>query len=216
MRARRPIRTPKIANFGFAKQLDADSGQTQSGTIMGTPSYMAPEQAAGRTHEVGPPADVYALGAILYDMLTGRPPFRGPTLLDTLEQVRSQEPVPPTRLQPRVPRDLETICLKCLVKSPAARYSTARDLADDLHRFLAGEPIHARPVSRREKLYRWCRRNPVLAGLILLAAVSLAIAVGAPSIMALQLIDALSKSDHDRKAKETALTDTYTEHFLAG
>ena len=202
--------TPKIADFGLAKQLDSDTGQTQSGAILGTPSYMAPEQASGRTHEVRPAADVYALGAILYDMLTGRPPFRGPSLMDTLEQVRSQEPVPPTRLQPRVPRDLETICLKCLHKAPAARYASARDLADDLRRFLNGEPILARPVTRREKLWRWCRRNPVLAGLSMLAAVSLVVAVVAPSIMAFRLNDALEDSDRDRKAKETALTDTFT------
>jgi serine/threonine protein kinase len=202
--------TPKIADFGLAKQLDSDSGQTQSGVIMGTPSFMAPEQAAGRTHEVGPPADTYALGAILYDMLTGRPPFRGPSLMDTLEQVRSQEPVPPTRLQPSVRRDLETICLKCLNKAPPARYASARELANDLRRFLAGEPIQARPVSRREKLWRWCRRNPVLAGLSSLAAVSLAVAVIAPSVMAFRLFDALDASDRDRKAKETALTDTFT------
>jgi hypothetical protein len=159
---------PKIADFGLAKQLDSDSGQTQSGSILGTPSYMAPEQAAGHTAEVGPPTDVYALGAILYAMLTGRPPFRGLTVMDTLEQVRSQEPVPPRRLQPGVPRDLETICLKCLRKPSAARYPTAHALADDLRRFCAGEPIHARPVGRQEKLWRWCRRNPVVAGLLAL------------------------------------------------
>jgi serine/threonine-protein kinase len=159
----------KITDFGLAKQLDTDSGQTQSGSILGTPSYMAPEQAAGLTHQVGPAADVYALGAILYESLTGRPPFRGQSVLDTVEQVRTQEPVPPSRLQPKVPRDLETICLKCLRKEPARRYASAAALADDLGRFLTGEPIAARPVSAPERLFRWCRRNPrtaVLSGAV--------------------------------------------------
>ena len=137
---------PKITDFGLAKRLESDASQTQSGTLMGTPNYMAPEQARGEVREVGPLADVYALGVILYEMLTGRTPFLGASILDTLEQVRNQEPVPPSRLQPKVPRDLETICLKCLQKEPAKRYATAAALADDLRRFLAGEPILARPV----------------------------------------------------------------------
>src|SRR5262249_56717109 len=126
---------PKVTDFGLVKRLDADTGQTRTGAVLGTPSYMAPEQAQGQTREVGPLSDVYALGAILYETLTGRPPFRGATVLDTLEQVRWQEPVPPSRLQPTLPRDLETICLKCLEKDAAKRYATAADLAADLHRF---------------------------------------------------------------------------------
>ena len=118
---------PKITDFGLAKRLDEDSGQTRSGAVLGTPSYMAPEQAAGRTREMGLLVDVYALGAILYETLTGRPPFRAATALETLEQVRSQEPVPPSRLQPKVPRDLETVCLKCLEKEPKKRYPSARE-----------------------------------------------------------------------------------------
>src|SRR4029077_7652387 len=115
-------RGPKIGDFGLAKRLDADTGQTQSGAVVGTPSYMAPEQAAGRGKEVGPATDVYALGAILYECLTGRPPFKGASLYETLEQVMAEEPVPVRQLQPRVPPDLETICLKCLRKEPERRY----------------------------------------------------------------------------------------------
>src|SRR5262249_26560056 len=116
---------PKIADFGLAKLLDAETGQTRSGSVLGTPSYMAPEPAAGKAQEVGPAADTYALGAILFELLTGRPPFHGPTASDTLQQVQSMEPVPPRWLQPNVPRDLETVCLKCLEKDPGRRYASA-------------------------------------------------------------------------------------------
>jgi tetratricopeptide (TPR) repeat protein/tRNA A-37 threonylcarbamoyl transferase component Bud32 len=154
---------PKITDFGLAKRLEDDSSQTKSGTLMGTPSYMSPEQANGQVPLIGPLSDLYALGAILYELLTGRPPFVGPTMLETLTQVRNDEPVPPTRLQPKVPRDLETICLKCLQKEPRQRYEGAAALADDLHRYLGGEPIKARPVGRFERAWRWCRRNPRVA-----------------------------------------------------
>jgi serine/threonine-protein kinase len=155
---------PKIGDFGLAKQLDEeDSGLTRTGTVMGTPSYMSPEQATGLSDRIGPLADVYSLGAILYDMLTGRPPFRGSSVMDTLQQVRTREPVPPTQLQPTVPRDLETICIKCLQKEPGKRYADAAALAEDLQRFLDGKPIHARPVSGAEKLWRLCQRNPLEA-----------------------------------------------------
>jgi serine/threonine protein kinase len=169
--------TPKITDFGLAKKLEAVSGQTGTGDVLGTPSYMAPEQAGGRARDVGPLADVYALGAILYECLTGRPPFRAATTMDTLLQVLSEEPVPPRRLQPKTPADLETICLKCLQKEPRKRYASAAALAEDLRRFQAAEPIAARPVGRLERGWRWCRRNPVVAGLV--AAVALALCGGA-------------------------------------
>jgi WD40 repeat protein len=157
---------PKITDFGLAKRLDVERGQTRTGAIVGTASYMAPEQASGKSKHVGPAADVYALGAVLYEMLTGRPPFNAVNLMDTLTQVIQEEPVPPRRLQPKLPHDLETICLKCLHKDQRKRYASAEQLADDLRRFRNGEPILARPVGRVERLGRWCRRNPRVASLL--------------------------------------------------
>jgi WD40 repeat protein len=157
--------SPKVTDFGLAKCLDAEDGQTRSGDILGTPSYMAPEQARGSLKEIGPHTDVYALGAILYEMLTGRPPFRTATVMETLDLVRQAEPVPPRQLQPRCPRDLEIVCLKCLRKEPDRRYATAQELADDLRRFRQGEPIRARPVGLLERAVKWVRRRPALASL---------------------------------------------------
>jgi WD40 repeat protein len=166
---KRDATIPKITDFGLAKQLQSP-GMTQSGTVLGTPSYMAPEQALGRNREVGPAADIYALGALLYEMLCGKPPFRAETSLDTMLQVASADPVPLGRLQPALPRDLQTICEKCLHKEPWKRYDTAEALADDLRRFMTGEPIHARPIGRMERIWKWARRRPSLAALIILAA----------------------------------------------
>jgi len=157
---------PRVTDFGLAKKVQGNSGLTGSGQIMGTPSYMPPEQAGGTRGEVGPAADVYALGATLYALVTGRPPFQAATAMDTIIQVLSDEPLPPRRLNASVPRDLETICLKCLEKDPARRYPSAQALADDLARYLAGESILARPVSRLERAVKWARRQPAIAALM--------------------------------------------------
>jgi serine/threonine protein kinase/WD40 repeat protein len=156
---------PKVTDFGLAKKVQGGSELTTTGQILGTPSYMPPEQAAGKIAEIGPAADIYSLGAILYALLTGRPPFQSDNLLDTLLQVQQREPVAPRQLNPKVSADLETICLKCLEKAPGRRYAMAKALADELGRYLRGEPIFARPISTIDRGWRWCRRNPIVAGL---------------------------------------------------
>jgi serine/threonine protein kinase/tetratricopeptide (TPR) repeat protein len=176
--------TVKISDFGLVKRLESDSGQTRSGSILGTPSYMAPEQARGENQTVGPAADQYALGAILYELLTGRPPFQGTSVLETLDMVRSREPVPPSQLQPKTPRDLETICLKCLQKEIPRRYPDVLALAEDLRRFRAGETILARPVSDAERLWRWCLRNPRVASLSAAVALLLLVVTAGSAIAA--------------------------------
>jgi serine/threonine-protein kinase len=156
---------PKISDFGLARRLEGGARLTQSGVPLGTPSYMAPEQAQGQTHGIGPAVDVYALGAILYELLTGRPPFQGESPSETVLQVIHQEPVPPARLNSKVPRDLETICLKCLQKEPERRYASGAALVDDLSRFLEGRPIQARPSGWGAQVWRWVRRRPMVAAL---------------------------------------------------
>src|SRR5262249_31811646 len=189
---------PKITDFGLAKQ--GDAGLTATGAVLGTPSYMAPEQARGIT--VGPAADVWALGAILYECLTGRPPFQGESALDVLEQVRTREAVPPRQVRPKLPHDLETICLKCLQKEPTRRYASAAALADDLARFLTGRPVAARPVGAFERGWRWCRRNPLLAAVLLFAVVALLAVAGVSVAFALHATTAKNKLSDERDHAE--------------
>src|SRR5262249_44010323 len=178
-----------------------ETGGTRSGAVLGTPSYMAPEQAGGKSKEVGPAADVYALGAILYEMLTGRPPFKAATPLDTLLQALEREPVAPRQLQPAVPRDLETVCLKCLRKEPQKRYESARALAGDLRRFLDGRPIAARPVGAVERGRKWVRRRPAVAALLALVAV--VAAAGLAGIL-WQYAEAVWERNHAQSEAERA------------
>jgi WD40 repeat protein/serine/threonine protein kinase len=170
-----PLPSPKITDFGLAKRLDADTA-AQSGDIVGTPSYMAPEQARDTGAAVGPAADVYALGAILYELLTGRPPFRGPTPFDTVLQVLHEDPVQPSYFRSDLPRDLETICLKCLAKDPSRRYASAAALAEDLTRFRKGQAIKARPIGVHEHIWKWARRRPASAALATLAVLAAVLA----------------------------------------
>ncbi len=169
---------PRVTDFGLAKKLKEDSGLTGSGQIMGTPSYMPPEQAGGSRGEVGPVADVYALGATLYALLTGRPPFQAASVMDTLLMVIADDPVPLRRLNASVPRDLDVICLKCLEKNPGRRYASARALADDLGRWLRHEPILARRASSVERIVRWTRRRPAAAALLFLILAAVAASIG--------------------------------------
>ncbi len=155
---------PQITDFGLAKRTDRPSDLTMDGQILGTPGYMAPEQAAGDIENLGPAVDVYALGAVLYHLITGHPPFR--TAIDALVCVLEQEPVPPRAMNRRVPRDLDLICMKCLNKNPADRYESVKQLANDLQSYLDGELIQARPASLRRRLQRWARHRPRLASVL--------------------------------------------------
>jgi eukaryotic-like serine/threonine-protein kinase len=217
------LRVPKITDFGLAKRVDPTSSwsdesartgpaaQTRTGAVVGTPSYLAPEQAAGKNRQVGPHTDTYALGAILYELLTGRPPFRGETPLDTILQVMADDPVPPSKLRAKLPRDLETICLKCLAKEPRKRYASAADLADDLHRYLHGEAITARPVARWERAVKWMNRHPaatVMGVTSGLAVATLLIVSLYFNVLLQEAADNLDKQRSDaREAQRIALTE---------
>jgi serine/threonine-protein kinase len=196
--------TPKITDFGVARRIDGPE-LTATGARVGTPSYMAPEQALGQTGAIGPAVDVYALGAILYEILTGRPPFRAETAAETERQVIAEEPVPPSRLNAKVPRDLETICLKCLHKAPARRYTSARELADDLRRFLGGKPIRARPVGAIERAVKWARRRPAAAVLVAALLGLLGTAAWVQQREAAREQEAVLREERAREAIENAL-----------
>lgn len=198
--------TPKISDFSLARRLDA-AGQTQTGSVLGSPSYMAPEQAQGRK-DAGSACDTYSLGAILYECLTGRPPFRAATIYDTLAQVVAEDPVPPRQLNRLVPVDLETITLKCLQKEAARRYASAADLGEDLRRFQADEPIRARPVSRLEHLARFCRRNPRVALLTTSVALLLLFIAGGSFFAALRF-------EHEQRLARQAAIDADEQRQLA-
>jgi WD40 repeat protein len=200
--------TPKVADFGLAKQADSTDGQTQDGAVLGTPSYMSPEQAGGKSKDIGPAADTYALGAMLYELLTGRPPFRGATAMDTVIQVVADDPVPPTRLQPRVPQDLETVCLKCLEKAPNKRYASASELADDLRRYLDGEPIHARPAGVMERVVKWVWRNPTVAAL---SAAVVLLSVAAFAVVTWLWLNAAHQAEQARLARKEAVNKAKDE-----
>jgi serine/threonine protein kinase/WD40 repeat protein len=201
---------PKITDFGLAQPI-SEAGQAASSAIIGTPWYMSPEQASGK--KAGPRSDVYALGGTLYECLTGRPPFKGPSPMDTIFQVLSDEPVPPRHLQRNIPRDLETICLKCLQKDPARRYGSAGELREDLQRFLDGKAIQARPTGWLEHTWRWCRRNPVVAGLLSLVAVLVLSGMVVGSI-ALVVIEK-ARQEAANNAEREAVARTHAEVVAA-
>jgi serine/threonine protein kinase/WD40 repeat protein len=201
---------PKIADFGFARRLDATAA-SRSGRALGTPQYMAPEQVSGPNRRIGPAADIHALGAILYELLVGRPPYLGANLLDVMRQVQLFDPVSPRRLVPTVPRDLETVCLKCLHKDPTHRYTSAAELAEDLERFRSGWPVLARPVGPASHAWLWCRRNPVVAGLA--AALIVAVIVGFSSVTVGLIVAQRERNDKEtarrgEKARADELADT--------
>lgn len=200
---------PKISDFGLAKATQSESDLTVTGQVLGTPSYMSPEQAAGKGELISSLSDIYSLGALLYQLLTGRPPFIGSSMLDVLDQVRGQDPVPPRRIQPTVSKDLETICLRCLEKSPERRYESAEHLADDLRRYLDHVPIHARPTRPWERAWKWMYRRPLVASLMAACALLLAAGVAGVTLQTLRVHQlaqqAQDERDHARRLHREAV-----------
>jgi hypothetical protein len=211
--------TPKIADFGLAKQLDGTAGQSRMGEVLGTPSYMAPEQlsptASGTQQPLGPACDVYALGAILYELLTGRQLYTGDTPLNVLVRVLHEDPTPPRAYRPELPRDVETICLKCLAKAPGDRYASARDLADDLHRFLIGEPVRARPPSLLYRSGKFVRRHKPLVGAAAGIALALTAGIVATSLTALSEAHQRRLADQNAYQAEVARQEAVREAYQA-
>lgn len=205
----------KISDFGLAKRTDNDSSKSQAGDIVGTPHYMAPEQAIGDPDKIGPATDVYALGAILYDLLTGTPPFSGVTILETLERIRVQDPTSLRRKNPKVHADLDTICLKCLQKERRYRYGSALDLAEDLRRFLDGEPVLARPIGPAERLVRRVRRNPVVSALVALGIVGVVIAAFALSGQKRRVNVERERAAQAQQQVEAGAVESFAERALA-
>ncbi|HEV2946103.1 MAG TPA: serine/threonine-protein kinase, partial [Gemmataceae bacterium] len=199
---------PKVTDFGLAKRVEGTSHLTLTGQVLGTPNFMPPEQAAGKINDVGPLADVYSLGAVLYCLLTARPPFQAASPVETLKQVIEKEPVSPCDLNAGVDYDLETICLKCLQKEPGKRYPSATSLAEDLGRFLAGEPIQARRVGPIERLVRWCRRKPALACAVIAAMVLLMAVTGLSFCFAIYQSQTAQELRTKEAATEAALTES--------
>lgn len=206
--------TPRVVDFGLAKQLVADSELTATGQVMGTPSYMPPEQAAGRTEEIGTSADVYSLGATLYELITGRPPFQAASTFDVIRAVLDQEPAAPHALNRAVDRDLETICLRCLEKEPRRRYLTVQHLVADLGRYLRGEPIHARPIGVVSRGWRWCRRHKLVSGLLAGLVASALLGVSATGYFALRMQAHAAEAIQRRTEVETKAAHLMFEQAL--
>ena len=186
---------PVVTDFGLAKEVEREESLTVTGQMMGTPSYMPPEQADGRIDLIDRRSDVYALGATLYECLVGAPPFVGASTIRIVHQVLHRDPIPPRRRRPDLDVDLETICLKCLEKEPHKRYTTAQELTDEMRRYLRGEPIQSRPISRAARAWRWCKRKPVVAGLTATVAVSLVAGIAVSTYFAIMADIARGRAD---------------------